>query len=261
MSLLAADEFRLLYAVLLNALVLWASWRCARRWNDDALRAAGDAGLLFYLVQYVSVCGTGLAGAMHPLTIVLVALLTSSAMAVVGGRRAQQPQSPGIAMPELSAALLTGAIAFVLAYLATIVWHQRMLPVLSNDALTYHLPAAAQWLQTGKLTFYEAWFYNPANSYSPLGGSAFLAWLMAPIGNDAIARFVQVGPALLLMIAMLNLCRALGASIGVAALIAAACMLARPFMSQTILAKDDLFVAAFFILLIDALRRERLEDR
>ena len=52
MSLLAADETRLLWAALLNALVLIAAWRLARRWNDDdRFDAAGDAGLLYYLVQ------------------------------------------------------------------------------------------------------------------------------------------------------------------------------------------------------------------
>src|SRR5699024_7835113 len=136
---------------------------------------------------------------------------------------------------------------------------QRQLPVISNDALTYHLPAAVEWLQKGRLALYEAWSYNPANSYSPLAGSVFLAWLMAPMGNDVLARFVQVGPAVLFLVAMINLCRALGARVGAAALIAAACVVARPFMSQTILAKDDLFVAAFFVLLIDAMRRPRLE--
>ena len=289
MSVLWSDELRLLYTLVLNVLVLWASWRLARRFNRDRLSAAGDAGLLYFLVQYVSVCGTGIVGALHPLTIALVALLASSAMAAVGGRsrsaRGDEPSAPAqpfrdsrerssvidyanASQPHAlhwirmrgSLAIVSTAVFFVIAYLATLIWHQRLLPVMANDALTYHLPAAVQWLRDGRLSFYEAWFYNPANSYSPLAGSAFLAWLIAPMGNDVVARFVQVAPALLLMIAMLNLCRALGAAVAAAALLAAACVLARPFMSQTILAKDDLFVAAFFIPLLDALRRERLND-
>jgi hypothetical protein len=154
-----------------------------------------------------------------------------------------------------------GAIVFVLGYLGSLIVHQRKLPVISNDAITYHLPAAVQWLQTGRMGLYEAWYYNPANSYSPLGGSVFLTWLMAPMQSDVIARFVAVGPLIMLMIAMLNLCRRLGVDGGVAALIAATCVLARPFASQAILAKDDLFAAAFFVILVDALSRQRLSTR
>ena len=65
MDVLASDELRLLYAILLNAAVIWASWRFTRRWSADAIEAAADAGLLFYLVQYVSVCGPGVVGALH----------------------------------------------------------------------------------------------------------------------------------------------------------------------------------------------------
>jgi hypothetical protein len=166
-----------------------------------------------------------------------------------------------MAMGGLSGALLVTGFAFAIGYLLALLWHQRQLPVLSNDAITYHLPAAVQWLQTGRLGLYPAWFYNPANSYSPLGGSVFIAWLMAPMGNDVLARFVQVGPALLLLVAMLNLCRRLGAGVGVAALVAAAVVLARPLMSQTILTKDDLFVAAFFVLTLDAMIRPRLDQQ
>jgi hypothetical protein len=262
LGLLTSHEFRLVFALLLNALVLWGAWRAARRFNEDPLDSAGDSGLLFYLVQYVSVCVPGLVGALHPLTIGAVAVLVSAGIGVVGLRRSLAPQSPPIALGGLSNRLaLIASTLFVLGYLLALIWHQRQVPVLSNDAITYHLPAAVQWLQTGRLGLYEAWFYNPANSYSPLAGSAFIAWLMAPFGNDVAARFVQAGPLVLLLIGMINLCRRMGATTGVAALIAAATVLARPLMSQTILAKDDLFVAAFFVLAVDALSRQRLETR
>jgi hypothetical protein len=292
------DDIGLLYLVLLNAAVLLASWRLARRRSADALDAAGDALLLFYFVQYISVCVTGVAGAMHVLTIGLVALLASAFIALgswrirpreaegregasderrdVGGVAASHGERRIVDhAPTLSSSLkwrdlwlqrrhrvlAAGAIMFVVGYLASLIYHQRPLPVISNDAITYHLPAAVQWLQTGRIGLYEAWYYNPANSYSPLGGSAFVAWLIAPLQNDSIARFVAVGPLLMLMIAMLNVCRRLGLDPGVAALVAAACALARTFASQAILAKDDLFVAAFFVILVDALSRERLSTR
>ena len=289
------DDVGLLYLVLLNAAVLVASWRLARRRSADALDAAGDALLLYYFVQYVSVAVPGIIGALHPLTIGLVALLLSALMAMGswrirpreaasdevpregkgregasdGRRDTRIPRDvrdttsswPDLWLKRRSRIIAGGAIIFVIGYVASLIVHQRNLPVISNDAITYHLPAAVQWLQSGRLGLYEAWYYNPANSYSPLGGSVFLTWLIAPMQSDVIARFVAVGPLLMLLIAMLNLCRRLGVDMGVAALIAAACALSRPFASQAILAKDDLFVAAFFVILLDALSRERLSTR
>jgi hypothetical protein len=76
------DDIGLLYLVLLNAAVGIAAWRLARRRSADALDAAGDAFLIFYFVQYLSVCVTGIAGAMHALTIGLVALLASAVIAL-----------------------------------------------------------------------------------------------------------------------------------------------------------------------------------
>src|SRR4051794_19698861 len=59
------DELGLLYLALLNAVVLWAAWRVARRRSGDTLDAAGEALLLFYLVQYLSVCVPGILRALH----------------------------------------------------------------------------------------------------------------------------------------------------------------------------------------------------
>ncbi|HYO07947.1 MAG TPA: hypothetical protein VER17_03170 [Tepidisphaeraceae bacterium] len=261
MGLLSGDEFRLLFAVLLNLLTLWASWRLARRLTDDRLDAAGDALLLYYLVQYAAVCVPGALSALHPLTIGAVALLCSGAIGLAGSLRWGRRPKVLLAIPPRSGVVLLGASAFALAYLAALIWHQHPLPVMSNDAITYHLPAAVQWLQAGRLGLYEAWYYNPANAYSPLAGSAFIAWLIAPMGNDTLARFVAVGPLVMLFVALLNLCRRLGADAGVASLVAGAAVLSRPMVSQAVLTKDDLFVAAFFVILIDALAAARMNSR
>jgi hypothetical protein len=128
-----------------------------------------------------------------------------------------------------------------------VIWYVGALPVMSNDALAYHLPAAVQWLRTGRLGLYEAWFYNPANVYSPLAGSTFLAWSMAPMGNDLLARFVQAPALPFLFLGMLRLSKLLGVPATLAALVAAAAVLSRPFVSQVTFPKDDLFMGAFFL--------------
>ena len=262
MPLLTSPEFRLFYAIFLNALIGCGAWLLARRFaSDDRLRAASDALLFFYLVQYLSVCLPGLVGALHPLTMALVAILLSVVMIALGMRRTGQlPQNQSTTLKVPARTAFLASLFFVVGYVGTLVWHQRSLPVISNDALTYHLPAAVQWLQTGRLGLYEAWFYNPANSYSPLGGSTFIAWLIAPPGNDVLARFVQVGPLIFLFVAMTNLLRSLRVSDIASPILAAGAVLVRSYVSQTILAKDDLFVAALFVVLIEALRRERLEQ-
>jgi hypothetical protein len=259
---LTSPEFRLLYAICLSALVGCGSWLLARRFDSrDRIGAASDALLFFYLVQYLSVCLPGLVGALHPLTMALVAILLSVVMIGLGMRRSEQLlQNQSTFHSTRARAAFLASLFFVVGYVGTLVWHQRSVPVVSNDALTYHLPAAAQWLQTGRLGLYEAWYYNPANSYSPLGGSTYIAWLIAPLGNDVLARFVQVGPLIFLFIAMTKLLRSLRVSDIASPILAAGVVLVRSYVSQTILAKDDLFVAALFVVLIETLRRERLEQ-
>jgi hypothetical protein len=89
----------------------------------------------------------------------------------------------------------------------------------------------------------------------------FITWLLAPVGNDSLARFVQAIPWLLLLFSMFSLARGLGASPLTAALIAAATVLSRPFLSESIIAKDDLFVAAFFVTAIAQFARSRRCER
>ncbi|MBC8108738.1 MAG: hypothetical protein H7Z14_19295, partial [Anaerolineae bacterium] len=129
-----------------------------------------------------------------------------------------------------------------------------------TDALTYHFPAAFQWLATGRLGLLETWFFNPANTYSPLAGSTFIAWLIAPMGNDILARGVETPALGMLFFVLLQLCRVLGASVRIAAIIALAGCCSRPLINQVFLAKDDLFVAAFFGAAVVAMTKQRLQD-
>jgi hypothetical protein len=242
------DELRLGITVGLNALVLFAAYRFARRWIADRIQAALDACLIWYLVQYVAVAGLGVAG--------LLLWFSGEAPHVPAGL----PRAP----------LFLGALFVLLAYLFSIVWGVRYAPVTANDSLAYQLPAAVQWLQTGHLGVMPVWFFNPANSYSPLAGSTFVAWLMGPMGNDVLARFVEVPALVFLFLGVVQLSRALGGTpaergangnnLATAALLALAVACARPFIGQTILAKDDLPLAAFVVAAMVSLSRERLRD-
>src|SRR5207302_11316081 len=100
------------------------------------------------------------------------------------------------------------------------------------------------WRQTGRLGLFPTWFFNPANTYSPLAGSTFIAWLIAPFDMDIVARFVEVPALIVVGIGVFQLCRQMGVEPAIAGLIAAAAVLARPMFFASIMGKDDLFVAA-----------------
>src|SRR5437764_5507177 len=133
--------------------------------------------------------------------------------------------------------LMLIATLFAAGFVIALVRLQAVLPVMSNDALTYHFPAAVQWLQTGRLTLFPTWFFNPANTYSPLAGSTFIAWLLAPFDNDVLARFVEVPALAAVGLATFQLCRQLGARETTATLLAAAAVLSRPMLFASIMGK------------------------
>jgi hypothetical protein len=252
------DQLRLLWAAALVAFPLAAGYRLARRLQSP-LPAVSDAILISYLIQYVSVGVAGVLGFLSPVVLTLIALPICAALWIAAGFIAPAPtDSPPLAGHRR---WTLGICLSAFGFLAALIYFQRMCPPLATDALAYHLPAAVLWLQKKRIVLFQAWFFNPANTYSPLAGSMFDLWLLAPIGNDALARFVQAGPWILILFAVTNLARSAGAASPAAALIALATVLSRPFLSESVLAKDDLFVAAFFLTAVAALSPDRCSGR
>jgi hypothetical protein len=260
------DELRLAYAIALNALVLAASYRFARRrLGGDVVRRLIDAGLIYYLVQYVVIGSLGLMGLLSTWTIGPLALMLSALLWAGSGWRRDEKLAPvpppPQAKPLVDRATNLACFTFVAAYALAFIHQQRHLPPTADDALTYHLPAAVQWLQTGRIGLFPTWFFNPANAYSPLGGSMFMAWLIAPVGSDVLVRYVQLGPLLLLFLVILEIGRLLGARDATAALVATACVMTRPFINQVIVPKDDLFLTVFCVAAVMSLAPVRAEER
>ncbi len=254
------DEIRLTAALLLQAAALAGAWRFVRRRlaTDWADRAA-DALLLALLVQYAAVCLPGLLHVLSPLSI---AFTTTALSAVLWFAPTRQAPVAAAATPAAADRLTPLAcFAFLAASAAGVAHAQNLTPVMASDALTYHFPAAVRWLQTGRLALFETWFFNPANAYSPLAGSAFVAWWIAPVGNDVLAKYVQAPALLLVFFAALRLARAVGARPALAAILALALALARPFIRQSTIEKDDLYLAAFFACVVAGCSRDRLADR
>jgi hypothetical protein len=260
-KILFSDEFRLAYALLLQAAVLAGAWRFVRRRvaTDWADRAA-DVLLLNFLVQYLAVTLPGVLGILSPLMIAITTLALSAVLYF----------APARVVPAAAAVPFTRAddrwvvlacTLFAVAYVATTGWEQRPMPVMANDAVTYHFPAAVRWLQTGRLSLFETWFFNPANTYSPLAGSTFIAWWIAPVGNDVLAHNVQLPAVPLIFFAALRLMRAIGARAGVAAIVGLALVLSQPILRQSIMEKDDLYLTAFFACVVAGCAADRMRDR
>lgn len=225
-----------------------------------------DALLLHYAVQYTVTCGLGLAHLLHAELLYAVASCIGIGLWFAGGRfdAAQQEESISSETPrcpgfERHAPLL--GLLFLIGYFAAVIANVGVSATVSDDALMYHLPIPAIWLRDHQLTFFATWFSNPANSYSPLAVETFITWLMAPVGNDILAHFVQVPGVILIYLAAVVALEAIGVKRTVAVVLVIAALLSRPFISQSILVKDDLFVATFFMVIIAACRKDLLQDR
>jgi hypothetical protein len=271
-----APELGLLWTVLLNAAVLAAAlWVCRRRGSASVSQNLLDAGLLWYAVQYLAVGVPGILRCLTPVSITVVALLLVALMVAVGwsgksvedGCESEREPAGAAGAAGLAGAggagrwlVLTAALLAAgnaLAY----AWFNRSMPVTTNDGLTYHFPAAVQWLQDGRIDLFQTWFFNPANTFSPLAGSTFIAWLIAPFGTDALARFVEVPALALVGVGVYRVGRELGADGATAALVAAGAVVARPMLHQEVMGLDDLFVVLFALSAVLGLNPARARER
>jgi hypothetical protein len=271
-------ELRLLWAIAVNALLALSAYRAARAMaRGDGRQIWVDTFLFWWTGQYIIVGALGLVGWLTPPAATVMTVVLSMSAIVLSRRSTQRTSS--IAKPsaielrrqpegsrsssfandstevattmQRRATFVAGSV--VVCVLAALLWNYRVLPPMSDDPLTYHLPAAATWLQNGRIGIYETWFFNPANTYSPLGGSIFAAWLMLPFQNDVAARFMQMPAVMAIFVVSLQIVRRFGATTIVATLLALSAALCAPIIRQAGLAKDDLLLTAFVLMFINAL--------
>ena len=254
-----SDDLSLLYFCTINIAVFASTWffasRCLTRSRSQAIL---DAAVLGYAVQYAAVGLPGITGSLRPINITAVAMLFVTAFLIFGWKTKRVVDRHA---KKTDLIIVAGIALFVMGFTAMFVRSQADLPVISNDAMTYHFPAAVQWLQQGRITLFQTWFFNPANTYSPLAGSMFIVWMIAPFGSDVMARFVEVPALICIGIAMYRLCREVGARIPISAILAGASILARPIFTPSMMGKDDLFVAFFFIATLVAMSPARSRER
>jgi hypothetical protein len=249
------QDIRLALLLLLNAAVLSAAIYAVKRWTRDPLQRFIDVLLLWYLVQYLAVGLPGMLCCLSPISMSITALLLTGALTWWASRRASLPLDEN---RSDHTAILIG-ILFYVGMMGKLVVAQRLMPLTDADAITYHVPVAVQWLQSGRLNLVPLWFFNPANTYSPLAGSTFIFWLMAPLHSDALLRFVQAPAILLLLAAMIQLGRMIGVKPWPAVLCAMAAT-SRMVCSEVMVPGDDLLLSAFVMVAVAACGRASLQD-
>jgi hypothetical protein len=257
------EEFRLAWLLLLNAAVLASAWLAARRWTTDPVARLLDAMLLWCTVQYAAVCIPGVLHVLSPGTMTLTALIAAAALVFFAGRKTASAilasQCTVLDAQSFWVFLAAGFFTFFLA--GCVAYEHAYWPLIDSDAMTYHAPAAVQWLQTGRLSLLPVWFFNPANTFSPLAGSTFFYWWIGPVRSDVLARGVQLPALILLFLATLQLGRAVKLPPIVAALVAAAVAVARPFNSELMSGRDDVYLAAFIAVAVAGCAENALRDR
>ena len=253
MPLLQTEEFALCQCLALNLAALWGAWRLASKANARRSQAVADTLLLWFVTQYLSIGVPGLLGILSAATAGAAGLVLAAAMFGISFVVAR-PEMP---LPVKSASpaerWIRGAAWWIaLALLGAHCYVQRVMPITADDALTYHAPAAAQWLSSGSIGLLPTWLFNPANTYSPLAGSCFIAWWMAPFSGDVLARYVEVPALVACGAAIYAILRARRVNSAVAALLAAAVISNRAFFLQSVMCKDDLYVVFFFLVAFGA---------
>jgi hypothetical protein len=118
------------------------------------------------------------------------------------------------------------------------------LPPFAYDALTYHLTAVADWVQTGRI---DANAYSYCCALYPSNGEVLQAWPAVFTHSDALVDAGQVGSALLAALAVCALARWVGVSAGGAAAAGALFLLTPVVLEQANTPYVDVTFVALFL--------------
>jgi Dolichyl-phosphate-mannose-protein mannosyltransferase len=149
-----------------------------------------------------------------------VALL-AAARAFVRSAPAATDREPTQGEPRLSRLLGGAAVALLAGWSIAAAWLGSAIPSDGRDTLTFHLPEAVRWLQTGTIWRVDQFEPLLASGYYPQNGDALNLALLVPFQSEAFVRVLSVSSLLVLAMAVYALARELRAPPGAAALGAA----------------------------------------
>jgi hypothetical protein len=197
-----------------TALVADASRRVALRWWPDDTLIRWTASLVIAvsaIVVLLEVLGT--VSLLHPAVVVAGsaglwwAARQLAGVAAPPGRRTAGLQAersllrlPALGAVGLLAVLIVGAIVFSL-----------LQPRPQFDAVSFHLPVAVQWFQSGNTRIFP--YETPVSLSAHYPGNAELLalWLLIPVGRDFLVQLASLPGLLLLVVATACVARSLGA--------------------------------------------------
>lgn len=243
---------RYLLGLLLLGITAGACWGAARivvsrRLPALPAHARGAAyGVLFgaaLLVAALVPAALGLLGrASGP--ICAVALLAAT-RALVRPRKVDADRGLAPAEPLLARAFAGAALALVAGWALAAAWLGSAIPSQGRDTLTFHLPEAVRWMQTGTIWRVDQFEPLLANAYYPQNGDALNLVLLEPFQSDAFVRVLGVLSLPVLALAVYALARELGAR-PAAATVGAALLASLPISVLTAEegAKTDLWCVA-----------------
>jgi Dolichyl-phosphate-mannose-protein mannosyltransferase len=144
---------------------------------------------------------------------------------------------------------------------AAMVWRLVLavvLPPFAYDALTYHLPAVAAWVQTGRIAPNP---YALCCSRYPSNTEVLFAWPTVFLGRDTIIDTVQIVTALLGALAVAGLARAAGTTVQGAVTAAALFLLIPIVLTQANTNYNDVTIASMFLVALYFVSRFALSPR
>ena len=134
---------------------------------------------------------------------------------------AESEDHPTSDEPLISRLLGGAALVLLAGWSISAAWLGSAFPSDGRDTLTFHLPEAVRWLQTGTIWRVDQFEPLLANAYYPQNGDALNLALLVPFHSDAFVRVLSVSSLLLFALAVYALARELRAPPGAAALGAA----------------------------------------
>lgn len=179
-----------------GAAALVATWRIvSRRLAHLDLLERLVAGMLVFISAILGIhllpLALGILGRGSVAASAAAAALASLAVPRAASARAEPPREPAPSSPRpwLGLAVVVGAVVGAAALVSLRDWLPRVFTAV--DTVTFHLPNAARWIQTGTLWQIDQFLPLQAQGYYPNHGELVHLWSLVPFHNEFLVRPVM----------------------------------------------------------------------
>lgn len=213
--------------------------------------------LLIHLVLAIGITGVvGLFGMISPSAFIAVGLAVLVNVLLLFPASSTSPDQPEVFWNVLRQKISFSTtderralvlIAWGMVIAATALALGLITRPISYDSLTYHLFFPARWLQEGGLSVIPTPFGDPAPAYSPLNCELWYLWLLAPFGNDNLARVGQFPFLILALLSLYGIGRNLSLPRLAAVVVTVLFTLNPLVLNQSVCAEVDLALTACFL--------------